>query len=232
MEVAVNERPPFTGEPPTGEGLTFEKVWAMFQENERKWQEEKRENERKWKEERLESERKWREESERRSEESERRSRKTERKIRETNRIVGDLSNRFGELAEHLVAPNIHKRFNELGYHFDAVAPGGYVIRNGENGKVIAEGDILLENDKYIMAVEVKAKTHSKDIEHHIKRLEILRQYRNKHHDTRKIQGAIAGAIFGNAEKQAAIEAGFYVLEQSGDTVKMDIPEDFVPREW
>ncbi|MDR0455801.1 MAG: hypothetical protein LBH20_03850 [Treponema sp.] len=216
MEAALSDRPP-----PTGEGLTFEKVWAMFQENERKWQEEKRENERK-------SQEIW----EKMRGESERRSQEIDRRFRKTNRIIGDLGNRFGELAEYLVAPNIHKRFNELGYHFDAVAPGGYVIRDGVNGKVIAEVDILLENEKYIMAVEVKAKTRSKDIEHHIKRLEILRQYRNKHHDTRIIQGAIAGAIFGSAEKQEAIEAGFYVLEQSGDTVKMDIPDDFVPREW
>ncbi|MDR0456771.1 MAG: hypothetical protein LBH20_08840 [Treponema sp.] len=216
METALSDRPP-----PTGEGLTFEKVWAMFQENERLMKETWEKNERKSQEiwekmrvERLESKRQWEEERQ------------------EINRIIGDLSNRFGELAEHLVAPNIHKRFNELGYHFDAVAPGGYVIRDGVNGKVIAEVDILLENEKYIMAVEVKAKTHSKDIEHHIKRLDILRQYRNKRHDTRIIQGAIAGAIFGSAEKQEAIEAGFYVLEQSGDTVKMDIPDDFVPREW
>jgi len=157
--------------------------------------------------------------------------RETRLQMKETDRKIGELGNRFGELAEHLVAPAIHKRFNELGYHFDGVAPGGYVIRDNE-GKDITEVDILLENDNYIMAVEVKAKTHIKDIEHHVKRLEILRAYRDKHHDTRKIQGAIAGAIFGGAEKQAAIEAGFYVLEQSGDTVMMDIPKDFVPHEW
>jgi hypothetical protein len=179
---------------PTGEGLTFEKVWAMFQETDRKMQE-------------------------------------TREQMKETDRKIGELGNRFGELAEHLVAPNIHERFNELGYHFDGVAPGGYVIRNEEK-KVIAEVDILLENDSYIMAVEVKAKPHIKDIEHHIKRLEILRNYRNKHHDTRKIHGAIAGAIFGNEEKEASIEAGFFVLEQSGDTVKMDVPDGFIPREW
>jgi predicted AAA+ superfamily ATPase len=144
---------------------------------------------------------------------------------------MGYLSNRFGELAEHLVAPNIHKRFNELGYHFDAVAPGGYVIRD-DNDKVKAEVDILLENAEYLMAVEVKAKVHLKDIEHHIKRIEILREYRNKRSDRRKIQGAIAGAIFGNTEKQAAFAAGFYIIEQTGDTVKITIPEGFKVRDW
>jgi hypothetical protein len=159
----------------------------------------------------------------------------TDRQMKESSarleRDIGYLNNRFGEMAEHLVAPGIHDRFNDLGYDFDAVAPGGYVIRN-EKKEVIAEVDILLENESYIMAVEVKAKPHLKDIQHHIKRLEIFRQHRDKHRDTRKIHGAIVGAIFGNKEKEAAIEAGLFVLEQSGDTMKIDIPKGFIPGEW
>jgi hypothetical protein len=206
--------------PPSGRGLTYEKVWEMFQEtdrqikeSDRKWQETKAEMEA----ERKEADRKWKEE---RREEKE-----------ELDRMLGNLTNRFGEMVEWMVAPSIHKRFNELGFHFDAGSPGGYVIRD-ENGEVIAEVDILLENAEYIMAVEVKAKTHIKDIEHHIKRIEILREYRRKRHDTRKIQGAIAGAIFGDAEKQAVIEAGFYVIEQTGDTVRINVPQGFKAREW
>jgi len=154
-----------------------------------------------------------------------------DRKMEILNEQMGYLNNRFGEMAEHLVAPGIHERFNDLGCHFDAMSPGGYVIRN-EKKEVIAEVDILLENESYIMAVEVKAKPHIKDIKHHIKRLKILRKHRNKHRDARKIHGAIAGAIFGSKEKTAAIKAGFFVLEQSGDTMKIDIPKNFVPGEW
>jgi len=196
MAVTASDRPI-----PTGEGLTFEKVWASMQETDRKLQE------------LVESQK------------------ETDRIVKENARQMGDLHNSFGEMAEHLVAPGIHERFNELGYNFDAMSPGGYVIRN-ENKEVIAEVDILLENDSYIMAVEVKTKPHLKDIQHHIRRLEILRQHRNKHRDTRKIHGAIAGAIFGGKEKQAAIEAGFFVLEQSGDTVRIDIHKGFIPGEW
>jgi hypothetical protein len=32
--------------------------------------------------------------------------------------------------------------------------------------------------------------------------------------------------------KRYALKSGFYVIEQSGDTVKIDIPEGFKPREW
>ena len=189
METAVTDRPP-----PTGEGLTFEKVWAMFQETDRKMQE-------------------------------------TDRIVKENARQMGDLHNRFGEIAEHLVAPGITSRFKELGYHFIDISEGSRKILDDE-GKVRAEFDILLENGDCIIAVEVKAKVVHKDIEAHTKRLEILREYRDKRRDTRKIYGAIAGAIFGPADKKAAAEAGFYVLEQSGDTMKMDIPNGFVPREW
>jgi hypothetical protein len=189
MEVTTTDRPI-----PTGEGLTFEKVWAMFQETDRKMQ-------------------------------------KTDRRIARLSKEMGGLHNSFGEMAEHLVAPSIDKRFNELGYHFNAIAPGGYKILD-DTGKVVAQVDILLVNSDYIMAVEVKAKVHAKDIEHHVKRLELLRKYWDKSGDKRVIQGAIAGAIFGSVEKQLAVEAGFYVLVQSGDTMKLELPEGFIPREW
>jgi hypothetical protein len=135
-------------------------------------------------------------------------------------------------MAEHLVAPGIADRFNELGFHFDRVSPGGIKILD-EQGEIKAEVALLLENGEYIIAVEVKAKVNLKDVEHHIRRLEILREDREKKNEKpKKIRGAIAGAIFGKAEKQAAIDAGFYALIQSGDTMKMNIPKGFKPREW
>jgi len=155
----------------------------------------------------------------------------TTRQMKETNRRFGLLSNRFGELAEHLVAPNIHKRFNELGYHFGCRSLGGMILSDNK-GNTRAEIDLLLENGSTIMALEVKTKPTVKDVEHHIKRLEILRENRSTINDKRVIKGAIAGAIFGTEEKKATIEAGLYVVEQSGDTMKIDVPEGFQAREW
>jgi len=90
----------------------------------------------------------------------------------------------------------------------------------------------MLENGECIMAVDVKSRPKKQDIDHHIRRLEILRRYRNNKNDFRKIMGAIAGAVFGAEEKEAAIEAGFYAIEQSGDTMVINMPQGFVPREW
>ena len=155
----------------------------------------------------------------------------TDRYLKRLGRQMGGLRNRFGELAEHLVAPGIAKRFNELGYHFDSISPGGHRILD-ENGKVKTEVDILLENEECIVAVEVKTKPVTGDVEHHARQLEIVREHRDKHHDPRKIRGAIAGAIFPQEVKETTLAAGLYVLEQSGDTMKMDMPDGFSPREW
>jgi len=153
------------------------------------------------------------------------------RMIRQSNKQMGELHNRFGQLAEHLVAPSINKRFNELGYHFGSFSPGGHKIED-EKGKTKAEIDILLENGETIMAVEVKIKPAVKDVEAHLKRLEVLKEHRRGINDKRTIKGAIAGAIFGAVEKKATADAGLYVVEQSGDTMRIDVPEGFVPREW
>ncbi|MDR0512161.1 MAG: hypothetical protein LBG93_03550 [Treponema sp.] len=151
--------------------------------------------------------------------------------VRRNSKQMGDLHRSFGKLAEHLVAPNIHKRFNELGYHFGSYNPGGTRIFD-ERGNTKTEIDMLLENGSTIMALEVKTKPAVKDVEHHIKRLEILRDHRRSINDKRTIKGAIAGAIFGGEEKKATIEAGLYVVEQSGDTMKIEVPPGFVAREW
>jgi hypothetical protein len=155
--------------------------------------------------------------------------------VRTVDRVgkqMGHLNNRFGELAEHLVAPGIVRRFNELGYHFGDAIMGRLKILDKAGQNVLTEIDLLLENGEYSIAVEVKSRPVLKDIAHQEKRLKILREYKDKRKDGRKILGGIAGAVFPDEVKEAAIEAGLYVIEQSGDTMKINIPEGFKPREW
>jgi hypothetical protein len=90
----------------------------------------------------------------------------------------------------------------------------------------------MLENGDIVIAVEVKAKPVPKDIDKHIERLEVLRRRADARNDTRKFQGAIAGAIMTDEVREYTHSAGFYVIEQTGDTVKINIPKDFKPREW
>ena len=172
-----------------------------------------------------------REDADRQMQEIRESHKETERIVARNSRQMGGLHNSLGKLVEHLVVPGTVKRFNEIGFHFTGVSPGGYKFYD-EQGKVKTQVDILLENGESIVAVEVKTKWHKKDIERHLRRLEILREIKDKAGDKRKIYGAIALAMGGEIEKEAVLGAGLYLLEQSGDTMRLNLPNDFQPREW
>jgi hypothetical protein len=181
-------------------GLTFEKVWAMFQETDRKFKE------------------------------TDRKMQETDRKMQETDRKISKLGSRIGDLVEELIVPNILEKFGKLGYVFGKVAPN--VRYSDSRGLYVAEVDILLENGDAVLAVEVKTKLTDNDVRDHLRRMEKLRRYADEHNDRRKLLGAVAGAIASEEVKAFAVKSGFFVLEQSGDTVKISVPENFRPREW
>jgi hypothetical protein len=185
---------------PTGAGLTFEKVWAMFEETGRRMQE------------------------------TDRRMQETDRRMQETDRKISKLGGRLGELIEHLVASNILEKFNKLGYSFGKT---GLNVKFVDSANVpLAEVDILLEDGEEALAVEVKSKLSVDDVREHIQRMEKLRRYADEHHDRRRLVAAVAGAIIGEGVKPFALKHGFYVISQAGDTVKIDVPEGFVPKAW
>jgi len=205
-------------------GITFEMVWAALMED----RESLKETQKLVKETTAQVK-----ETQRLVKETTAQMKRTDAQIKRTDAQIGGLHNSFGELAEHLVAPGIVERFNEMGFHFDTIADRGLKLYDG-NGKIKAEIDILLENSTSIIVVEVKSSPKDSgkdsDIEHHKKRLAILREHRPA--DKRRILGAIAGAVFKKGVKEAILAAGFYVLEQSGDTMEIYIPEGFKPSEW
>jgi hypothetical protein len=135
------------------------------------------------------------------------------------------------------VLPGIEKRFNELGYYFRGLAPkggisGAFSIKDNM-GRVLAEVDILLENNEVAIMIEVKTKPSEKDIPHHERRLEILREnWVSAGMKPKVLLGGIAGAIYEEKVKEATRDAGFFVIEQSGDTMKIDMPEGWTPRQF
>jgi len=155
----------------------------------------------------------------------------TDRQMKETDRIIGKLGNRFGELAEHLVSPGIMNKFNEMGFNFSEQSLD-LKMRDANNPNIYTEVDILLENGDIVIAVEVKAKPSQEDIDDHVERMAALRKRADRRNDTRKYQGAIAGAIMSESVRNYIHKTGFYVIEQTGDTVRINIPENFVPMDW
>ena len=156
---------------------------------------------------------------------------KTDKKLKSIGEQMGGLHNRFGELVEHLVAPSILEKFNEAGFFFTKEYTD-LKIREPSNPDVLVEIDIMLENGDVVIAVEVKAKVKYSDIEDLKGKMEALRREADRHGDARKYRGAVASAIMSRELCKDILKNGFYLIEQTGDTVKLTIPEGFTPREW
>jgi hypothetical protein len=62
--------------------------------------------------------------------------------------------------------------------------------------------------------------------------MEILRSYLDGREDRRKLLGAVAAVVVSDDMRKYVPERGFYLIEPSGDTVKIMVPEGFTPREW
>jgi hypothetical protein len=153
----------------------------------------------------------------------------TEAAIKETQRIVGDLGNKFGDEAEHTLIPGLPEKFKQFGFDFGAISRNRKI--NNEKHNIHAEIDAFLENGTQAMAVEVKAKLQKADVDNHIKRMEKLRRFADLHGDKREYFGAMAATVVNDGGREYALEKGFYVIEPSGEDVKVSRP-DMAPRVW
>jgi hypothetical protein len=191
----------------TVEHPSFESVWAGLQEV------------RQILKENAEAQKK---ETDRLMKETDRRLQETDRITRDNAKIIGKLGNRFGEMVEHMVMPNLVKKFREMGFVFTKAYPHA-TIEDAENN-IIAEIDITLENGDKVMIVEVKAKLTTDDITDHIERMKKVQAHANLHNDKRQFLGAVAGMIMSQSEKTFALKNGFYVIEPSGETFTITAP--------
>jgi chromosome segregation ATPase len=131
--------------------------------------------------------------------------------LRVNNHRVGDLSNKVGRIVEKIVLPGIVDKFNERGFKFDTVSANVEFLNEKKNGK-LAELDALLENGKFVIAVETKTELTIKDVNTYIKRLQALRKI--SRFKGKKIYGAFSTAIAEQKSIKYALEKGFYVLQQ------------------
>jgi hypothetical protein len=209
--------------PPEYTGLTFEKVWAMFQETDKKFQktdEKFQETERLMKERSQETERLMKEHSQ----ETEKKFQEAEKLVRQNQKMMGDLGRKFGKIIEHMFIPNLEEKFNALGYEFGKAGPNVRIANKKHN--IFAEIDVFLENGDCALAVEVKTQASTEDVQEHVDRMKKLRQYFDLQNDKRKLFGAIAAAVILDNVRDYAFKQGFYVIKQSGDNVRVEEPEN------
>ncbi|MDR2534576.1 MAG: hypothetical protein LBD29_00910, partial [Treponema sp.] len=82
-------------------------------------------------------------------------------------------------------------------------------------------------------AVEVKREPAINDVEHHIKRMDLIRKFPPAETLGKRLIGAIAGGTVDPDVHNYAYKAGFFVLELTGASVRLiDPPEGFQPQEW
>jgi len=152
-------------------------------------------------------------------------------KLDENNHRVGDLTNKLGNLVEKIVLPGIVDKFNEKGFKFDTVSANVEFLNEKKNGK-LAELDALLENGKFVIAVETKTELTIKDVNTYIKRLQALRKI--SRFKGKKIYGAFSTAIAEPKSINYALEKGFYVLQQP-DVMAiriLDFPKGHSAKAW
>ena len=151
--------------------------------------------------------------------------------LRVNNHRVGDLSNKVGRIVEKIVLPGIVDKFNERGFKFDTVSANVEFLNEKKNGK-LAELDALLENGKFVIAVETKTELTIKDVNIYIKRLQALRKI--SRFKGKKIYGAFSTAIAEQKSINYALEKGFYVLQQP-DVMAVriiDFPKGHSAKAW
>jgi hypothetical protein len=149
----------------------------------------------------------------------------TQKTIKETqktlNTAIGGISNTLGSLIEHVMTPDLPRKFKQFGFTFDRITTVKWA--DGENN-IYAEIDGLLENGKQAMIVEVKTTLRSEDIDDHLARMEKVRVYAGLHGDKREFLGAVAAAIIDKSAREYALKKGFFVIEPSGENMKITKP--------
>ena len=207
-------------------GLTFEKVWAALMENRQQLQESRNQMQEMQKETQKQMQG-MQKETKKQMQDSHQRTEKT---IAELSKNIGGLGNSLGRLTETLFSAELWRKFNDLGYPFTKQGPH---VKFVDEKKVLAEADYLLENGEYVMVVEVKTELNSENIADHLQRIEKIRRYFDKHGDTRKLVGAVAGGVVHENVLKYAQKQGLYVIVQTGDSTTIaDAPPDFKAREW
>jgi hypothetical protein len=154
-------------------------------------------------------------------------------KIDRIGENVGGLNRSLGELIETLIAARLWEKFP--GYDLKR-AYQRIPIYDDKNEKR-TDIDILLINTTMCIVVEVKRELdldHIDEIKRHQRRMQLIRQYPpGLISPDLQMVGALAGGIVDPEAKDFAYESGFFVLELTGESVRLiQPPEGFEPKKW
>lgn len=164
-------------------------------------------------------------ENQRRSQETERQFRETAKKINQVSQAIGQLGGRWGEFIESMVKPAAVRLFQQRGLAAHEIS---HHVTGNRNG-LAAEIDLLVTNDEYCVAIEVKSFLSIDDVKEHRERLEKFKMLFLRYSDA-KLLGAVAGAVIHEDVAKYAYRQGFFVLGQKGENMEILNDEKFKPK--
>ncbi|MBF0144458.1 MAG: DUF3782 domain-containing protein [Magnetococcales bacterium] len=205
------------------EAVTFDDVWRMFQEMVRENRERRAELDRKMRE----TDRQIQETSAQ-MKETDRKFQETDRKIKEVSTQIGRLGGRWGEFVEGMVAPACETLFAERGIPVHKVSPR---VKAKLDGNRHMEIDLLVVNTGMVVLVEVKSRLTQGDVRNHLDRLAEFKDFFPEYAD-RRVVGAVAGIVIDESVDSFAMNAGLFVMVQSGEIMQLANDAAFQPRVW
>ena len=218
-------------------GISFEQVWAALMET----REQQKETDRLLQETRQlvqenalrqkETDRQIKE-TDRQMKETDLQMKETDRRINKVSKEIGRLGNSIGGIIETLMAARLWEKFSAYSYKFKR-AYRRVMVYDDETNRALTEIDILLSDTDWVMAVEVKHEVDEDDVEHHLKRMELIRKHPPAEARGKKLIGAMAGGTVSPSARDFAYKSGFFALELRGESVDLiPPPEGFSPTEW
>ena len=209
--------------------LTFESVWAMFQDVAQRFKE---------------TDKKF-QDTDKKFQDTDKKFQDTDRKFKETERVLsekfletdkkfqeihnelGGIGKSNGEIAEEFFFTALDNALQVGKLKFDYIDRKLHRKRNNSE----AEYDIILYNNYKVLVVEIK---YNFRIDHlHGFYTKQLKRFRTlfPEYSAYKLYGAVAGLVFEAGAIEEAEKYGFYILSQNNDRMKLLNPDDFSPNE-
>lgn len=184
--------------------LSYEKIWKLFEETDRRFKE-----------------------TARRFKETDRQFKETSRELKEIGKRVDGLSSKWGRFVEGLLTPAVERLFSERGITVEKVSQRLKAHKNGETMEI----DIMIINREYVVLVEAKSTLSVDNVNEHLDKLARFKSFFPEYAD-RKVIGAVAGIVIDEGVDRYAYKSGLFVIGQSGETAKSLNDKKFIPRSW
>ena len=170
-----------------------------------------------------ETEKRFRETDER----MDRRFKETEKVIVQMGAKVDALTGKWGRFVEGFIAPGAVSMFRERGIEIDRIFQRVKAHKDGDTMEI----DILGVNKEYAVLIEAKSTLGVSDVKEHSERMKAFKRFFPEYSD-RKVVGAVAGIVIEENADRFAYRQGFFVIAQTGETVKIVNDEHFEPKTW